>query len=575
MQSATKLDMLSSDALPAPEGRRLTGPGMLWSHPGAALDVFFTRFDRGRVSHLWHLHARRMLDAVGWAGQHVVAHPFQGGVTLAISAPLDQLYAAVGVAEAAWHFCAADLLDVPPGDFAAAVADLKGEMAEEANPALVALVAAAKARGLDALCDDDTLSVGHGTGSQSWPVGALPRADAVDWDRLHNIPVALITGTNGKTTTTRLCAAIGRASGLVAGLTSTDMVQVGDRVLEEGDFSGPGGARLLLRDPALQVGVLEVARGGILRRGVPVERAMAAAVLNVSADHLGEYGVNTVEALAEAKFAVRRGLAPGGVMVLNAEDPLLVAQSEKTPAPTWWFALDKGAPKIVWARANAMPCAWLAGDDLVFFDGSVPHVLITVPQVPITLGGRARHNILNALAAICLTRALGISYAAITAGLAGFHSNRADNPGRLNEFSVKGARVFIDFAHNPQSIAAVTHTLSGTPAKRRFVMISHAGDRSDDDIRGLVSGALALHPDYVVATELEGYLRGRKPGELPDLIARTCTELGMPPQNVLRATSPARGAATILGMLAPGDLALLLVHSERDEIFAMVTALQA
>jgi hypothetical protein len=131
-------------------------------------------------------------------------------VTLAISAPLDQLYAAVGIAEAAWHFCAAELLSKAPGDFAAAVATLKAEMAAEANPALVALVTAAKARGLDALCDEDTVSVGHGTGSQSWPVGDLPRPEAVEWERLHNVPVALITGTNGKTTTTRLCAAIGR-----------------------------------------------------------------------------------------------------------------------------------------------------------------------------------------------------------------------------------------------------------------------------------------------------------------------------------------------------------------------------
>ena len=565
MQGRYRLNMVSSEALPAPEGRRLTGPGMLWDHPGAVLDVFFTEVDQGRVSHLWHLHARRMLDAVGWAGEHIKAHPFLGGITLAISAPLDQLYASVGVAEAAWHFCAADLLDQPPGDFAAAVATLKAEMAAEANAALLALVAAAKARGLDALCDEDAVSVGHGVGSQSWPVGALPRPEAVEWDRLHNIPVALITGTNGKTTTTRLCAAIGRAAGIVTGLTSTDVVQIGSRILEEGDFSGPGGARMLLRDTALEMGILEVARGGILRRGLPVQQARAAAVLNVAADHLGEYGVNTVEALAEAKFALRRGLAPGGVLVLNADDPVVVAQAT---GPAWWFALSR---QVAQARAGAGPCCWLEDATLVFFDGAETTPVIAVADLPIALGGRARHNIQNALAAICLTRALGVGFDAIRAGLAGFQSNVTDNPGRCNEFAVKGARVFVDFAHNPHSIAAVTATLAGLPAKRCFVMISQAGDRSDEDIRGLVSGAFVMRPDYVVASELPGYERGRGPGEIPDLIAQACVDLGMPAGNVLRSERPKDGAALVIDRLEPGDLALLLVHGDRDEIFAMLT----
>jgi cyanophycin synthetase len=546
------------------EARRVTGPGMLWQHPGAMLDVEFAPLDPAVVGDLWRLHAGRMLEAVGWGQEQVLAHVFQGGMTLAISAPEDQLYTAVSVAEAAWGFCVAALQGVAAPDFAAEVERLRAEAAAEANPALLALMAAARGRGLDVLVDDDLVTVGHGVGSAGWPVRDLP--EVVDWDRLHNIPVALITGTNGKTTTTRLCAAIGRAAGLVAGLTSTDYVQIGERVLEEGDFSGPGGARMLLRDTALEVGFLEVARGGILRRGLPVGQARAAAVLNVAADHLGEYGVNTVEALAEAKFAVRRGLGPGGVMVLNADDPLVVAQAQ---GPAWWFALTRDAARL---RAGALPCAWLEDDALVFWDGAEAIPVIAVADLPIALGGRARHNIQNALAAICLTRALGVGFEAIRAGLAGFQSNVTDNPGRCNEFAVKGARVFVDFAHNPHSIAAVTQTLAGLTGKRCFVMISQAGDRSDEDIRGLVRGAFVMRPDYVVASELPGYERGRGPGETSDLIARICQDLGMAAQNVLRAAAPAAGAALVVARLEPDDLALLLVHGDRDEIFAMLTA---
>lgn len=546
--------------------RRVTGPGMLWAHPGAVMDVEAAGLDTAVVGDLWRLHAGRVLEAMGWTGERVLAHPFQGGVTLAISAPEDRLYTAVSVAEAAWGLCVAALLAQDQGDFDAMTLRLRAAAEREANPALLALSAAARVRGLDVLIDDEMVTVGHGVGSRSWPVRDLPKA--VDWAGLHNIPVALITGTNGKTTTTRLCAAIGRAAGKVAGLTSTDYVQIGERVLEEGDFSGPGGARILLRDPQLEMGFLEVARGGILRRGLPVQQARAAAVLNAAADHLGEYGINTVEALAEAKFAVRRGLAPGGVLVLNADDPFVVAEAT---GPAWWFALTRQAAQ---AQAGALPCCWLDGDSLVFFDGTETTPVIAVADLPIALGGRARHNIQNALAAICLTRALGLGFEAIRAGLAGFQSNVTDNPGRCNEFAVKGARVFVDFAHNPHSIAAVTETLAGIAAKRCFVLISQAGDRSDDDIRGLVSGSFVMRPDYVVASELPGYERGRSHGEIPDLIAQACVDLGMPADHVLRSETPKAGAALVIERLEPGDLALLLVHADRDEIFAMLTALQ-
>ncbi len=537
------------------EARRLTGPGMLWDRPGAVLDLFGADADFAAG---WQVQARRLLEAVGWPDEALIALPFDGGVTLALSAPVDQLYSAVSLAEAAWALCSAG------GDFAAIVAALRAEAAAEADPALRGLVAGAEARGIDALWDEDAVSLGHGAGSQVWPVGALP--NAVNWDGLHNIPVALITGTNGKTTTTRLCAAIGRAAGLVAGLTSTDMVQVGARVLDKGDFSGPGGARMLLRDPQVQVAFLELARGGILRRGLPVRQARAAAVLNVAADHLGEYGVNTVAALARAKFAVRRGLAAGGIMVLNADDPLVVAEAAGIDGPIWWFSLTP--------LRRDTPGAWLDGEALVFWDGSALHPVTTVSALPVAMGGAARHNILNALAAICLTRALGIGYDAIRAGLQGFQNSPQDNPGRINEFAVAGARVFVDFAHNPHSIAAVTATLAGVPARRRFVMIAQAGDRSDEDIRGLVAGALALPFDYVVASELAGYLRGRALGVIPDLIAQTCLEMGLSAAQVLRAASPKAGAELVLAMLEPGDLALLLVHSERDAVFAMLEAAQ-
>ena len=570
IENALSIPIPSSDQLTLDDYRRLTGPGILWERPGAVLDVFFEGFDTDRVIELWNAHARRALEAVGWGDERVASRRFDGGVNLAISAPMDQLYSAIFVAQTAWHFCAAQLLDEPEGDFTQLIEDVRGVMVREANPALIALIKAAGEHGVDVLSDDDALSLGHGTGSQTWPVDALPDPDEVSWDRLHDVPVALITGTNGKTTTTRLLSAIATAAGKVSGLTSTDFVRVGDEVLDKGDYSGPGGARMLLRDQRLEFACLEVARGGILRRGLPLRRARAALVSNVAADHLGQYGVNTVPDLAAAKFAVYRTLSDDGVLVLNADDEFVVAEATNTAAQICWFSLNSDSEKIGTARAAGHSCAWLDQTTLHFFDGQETSNIIDVQDVPITMKGAARYNIQNCLGALCVARLMGVSDDAIRAGLSNFQSDPKDNPGRCNEFEANGARVFVDFAHNPHSIGAVVETMSAIAAKRRFVLLSHGGDRSDQDIRDVTKTALGLQPDFVVAAELADYLRGRELGEVSALIADECVVQGLTEEQVIHAPSALDGVKTILDLVEPGDLALLLVLDDRDAVFDLL-----
>ena len=570
IEDALSIDCASSDRLRLEDSRRLTGPGFLWDHPGAILEVHHKGFDPDRIADLWHKQARRVLDAIGWQQEQIKDRAFEDGLNLAISAPMDQLYSAIFAAETAWHFIAAELLGAPTGDFDRMIADLRDVMAREANPALLRLIEAGAAHGVDVLCDDDEVSVGHGTGSRTWPIAEIPDPDVVDWPAHHDVPIALITGTNGKTTTTRLCAAIAKAAGKVSGLTSTDFVRVGEDVLDRGDYSGPGGARLLLRDKRLEVAYLEVARGGILRRGLATSKARVAVVTNVAADHLGQYGVNTVEELARAKFAVHRALADDGALVLNADDAYVRAEAARTEAPIWWFSLDRQNPLLDAARKVGMPCAWEEDGVLVLFDGSVEQQIADVADVPITVDGAARHNVRNALAATLVSHAIGIAPGDIGRGLTGFQSDPTDNPGRFNEFDVNGARVFVDFAHNPHSIAAVAETVSGIPAKRRFVLLSHAGDRSDQDIRDVTETALGLVPDYVVAAELEDYLRGREAGEVTRLIVDTCAAKGMPEERVIKANSPVEGAEKVMEIIEPGDVALLLILSEREAVFRVL-----
>ena len=566
LESALDIGWARVEHIRADPARRLTGPGLLWDYPGAVMDIFFEDIDPDILAALWEKHARLVLDALGWEGEHLTCRRFKGGVNLAVSAPLDQLYSAIFAVQTAWHFCAAELLNTEPEPFDDMICNLQTVMAKEANPALIALIAAAASHDVDILCDDDAVSLGHGAGSRIWSVDDLPTPQEVTWSDLHDIPLAFITGTNGKTTTTRLCAAIVRAAGMVVGLTSTDVVQVGDEIIDRGDYSGPGGARMVLRDARVQIACLEVARGGILRRGLPTRRARVAVVTNVASDHLGEYGVNTLPDLAQTKFAVARTLAANGVLVLNADDPIVVDEAINVTAAIWWFSLSVATPQIIRARTLGQPCAYLKRGELVFFDGTTETYCGAIKDVPITFFGAAKHNVRNALAALCACTALGIPPDVIRVGLSGFTSDSKDNPGRFNEFHYNGARVFVDFAHNPHSIAAMCDALAQVPSARRFIMISQPGDRSDQDIADATTAALQFQPDLIVVAEIEGYLRGRALGETPSLIETCAVASGIKPENILRASSPAHGVSLILSQILPGDLVLLLVLSDREAV---------
>ena len=578
LEDALEIPFPDSDTLYLDDSRRLTGPGLLWDKPGAIAEVVCRGFSTESVAEVWDRHSRSILDALGWQNEHRISRAHEEGLNLAISAPMDQLYSAIFVAQAAWHYTVCELLNTKPVPREKMLRELSTVMSSEANPELIALQRAAAQRGVDFIADDDELSLGHGCGSMTWPVEGLPAPEQVDWSALHDIPVAMITGTNGKSTCVRLACAVARAAGKVAGVTSTDFVSVGEDILDYGDYSGPGGARMLLRDPRLEVAFLEVARGGILRRGLAVQRAQAALVTNVAADHLGQYGINTVAALTEAKFSVFRTLAPGGVLVLNADDEGLVAHAHTLSDETAeygktvaWYSLDKGNANIAAAIENGSPCGWLENGQLWFFDGKTEIPVQPVADIPITMGGAARYNVQNALGVMCLALSFDLPLTSVRAGFTSFSNNPKDNPGRCNEFAIDGARVFVDFAHNPHSIAAVSGTMKNLEAKRRILMLGHAGDRSDSEICELAAGALSLSPEYVIISELPDYLRGREDGEVSEVIRRECLRQGLQEQQLICVENPLLGTREALALLQPGDLALLLVLSHRDEVIELLS----
>jgi cyanophycin synthetase len=555
------------------DSRRLTGPGLLLDGPGAVLDVRLEGADVDRAIAAWQRAALRLLAEVGWQEQILVARRFPGGVSLALTAPADCLYAATELNDKAWEAAAAELEGQPVADYLADVGSLRSAVAAECNPALVALRRAAQDRGLTFLNGEDLVSVGSGTGALVWPLESLPDPAEVDWSRVHDVPIALVTGSNGKTTVVRLLAEMVRAAGRTPGFTSTDGVTAGCSLIGEGDFSGPSGARLVLRHPEVQVAILETARGGILRRGLAVERANAAVVTNVAEDHLGEFGVETLAQLADTKLVVAKALPADGTLVLNADDPMLVERRGRIEARIVWFSLDSASPVVV-AHTGAGGTAIVAEQgSILLVTGKRRVTVVPLEDVPITFGGTADHNIANALAAVSVGFALGLEPAPMASALRRFGRDARDNPGRANLVELGGIRILVDYVHNPHGMLALGRLVAKLPAKRRLVMLGQAGDRSDEAIRELARAAWSLRPDHVVVKDMGEYLRGRAPGEVPALLTGELARLGADPRSVSRVGPDIDGVRLALEWARPGDLLILAVHQDRREVTALLDQL--
>lgn len=555
------------------DSRRLTGPNLFWDRASAIIDVSIDG-SPDAVIQAWEAAAKLWLDRVGYSEEKTCFRIYEGGASLLISAPIDVLYSMCELNELAWAGALAACAGGEAPDPDEEVPRLNRLFDEERNPALLALQAAARQRGVPFLWDDDEVSLGYGKTCRRWSPDALPAPDELDWRSFGTVPVALVTGTNGKSTTVRLAAAIMKAAGFNAGLTSTDFIRVGDRLIDQGDYSGTGGARTLMRQPDLEMAVLEVARGGLLRRGLGVERADAAVVTNVAADHLGEYGINSVEDLIPAKFIVRRALGKGAPLILNADDEGVVSFARKLGNRIVWFSLDPANTLLTESLAKGETAAWLEGDALVLAEGTARRQVVRVAEIPATMSGIVRYNIRNALAAMCIAAALGINDDAIRKGLASFQGDEHDNPGRGNWFEREkdggAVRILVDFAHNQHGMEALAETISRVPSERVILLIGQAGDRLDKDIADLVRAACRVCPQRLLVAELPGYERGRKPFEVPELIRAEALRNGIPGEAIEVFSSPRDATAEALRRAQTGDLLVLLALTQRAETLELI-----
>ena len=446
----------------------------------------------------------------------------------------------------------------------------------ERNPALVEIVDAARSRGLTVLIDDDTVSIGVGSGARAWPLAQLSSPDAIDWNALHDAPIALVTGSNGKTTTTRLLAAIARAHGATVAYTSTDGVTAGATALAAGDYSGPAGARVALRAPGIDMAILETARGGILRRGIAVQRADVAVVTNVSDDHFGEYGVHDLDDLGAVKLAVARTLGREGVLVLNADDSLLVRKAQALDLRKAWFALDADSPILEAHRAQGGTTCGARDGHLFLHRSGIDHDLGAIGRMPLSYHGTARYNIANIAAAALAADALGIAVAKITSVLTQFGAARSDNPGRLQLWSFGGIASFVDYAHNPDGLRGLLDVATRLRGGRLGIVLGQAGNREDNEIRELAGVAAAFQPDLVVLKDIGGMLRGRAPGEIPAILREELVRNGMRESRIAEQLDELAAVRDVLAWAREGDVLVLPIHGSdvKPKVAALLDTLQ-
>ena len=417
------------------------------------------------------------------------------------------------------------------------------------------------------MCLDGRRSIGRAMGEA---VRRLERTDPGPPPTVLSptIPIVAVTGTNGKTTTVRLIAHLARAAGRSVAYTTTDGVYRDGDLVEAGDYSGFSGAAKALAQPGIDFAVLETARGGILLRGIGTDHNDVAVVTNITEDHLDQYGIRTLDQLAEVKATITRITRPGGWDVLNADDPRVLAMRRQAAGQPWLFSLDADHPAIRTALTEGGRALSVL-DGLLVAMSSRRHVhpLLPVVDMPVTLAGISSHNLRNAMSAAAAALGSGLPEAAVIEGLRSFVLDPDSNPGRANLFELDGRVVVMDYAHNEDGMRGLLEICQGLRQLGALIFLGFgsAGDRTNV-ILHRVAYTAARGADRVVISELPRYLRGRDPQDLVRRLQAGLTDGGKPDAPAF----PNELAALewMLGQSAADDVVAVTALSQRPEIIA-------
>jgi cyanophycin synthetase len=384
------------------------------------------------------------------------------------------------------------------------------------------------------------------------------------------IPVVAVTGTNGKTTTSRMIAHIARTWGKLVGWSNTDGIYIDGVLVEAGDYSGPSGAGRVLAHEGVELAVTETARGGILLKGIGLTRNDVSVVTNVTADHLGLQGIDTVDQLAEVKAVVPKITRKDGWAVLNADDPRVFAMRRSISAQHWVFSRDPDSPAIrevlnAGGRATTVIDGWIS----ILRPHADALPLVELVDVPMTLAGLSRFNVENSLAAASAALAVGVPQDVVVEGLKSFRPDAEHNPGRMNFFTIDDFSVVMDLAHNEAGLEAMVEIMNGVrrPGGRLLLGLGAVGDRTDELIEKL--GEIAGRDADVVAIGHKlKYLRGRTQEGLDTLLRTGLERVGA--TDVVSYDTEVDSLAALVAKARPGDVVGLMCHAEREEAYAWI-----
>jgi cyanophycin synthetase len=377
------------------------------------------------------------------------------------------------------------------------------------------------------------------------------------------VPIAAVTGTNGKTTTARMLAHIFKLRGHVVGLATTDGIYIDGQKTVDGDMTGPIAAQMVLRDPAVDVAVLETARGGLLRAGMGYRRANVGACLNIAADHLGLRGVSTLEELAAVKRIVIE--VAKDTAVLNADDPLCLRMADHTEASHICYVTTNPTHTLVKEHIRAGGRAavleeGINGHMITLYDKGAHLPLLWTHLIPATLEGRAMHNVQNAMFAAAMAYSMGVKLEDIRHGLRTFDTTFFQAPGRMNIFDEHPFKVVLDYGHNPAAVGAMVDLVRRLEVKgRKICVLAAPGDRRDEDMHEIARLAAGRFDHYICRRD--DSLRGRAPGEVPRILAAALEANGVPRSKIQEIPDEREAIDTALRMAAPGDLLLLFADA--------------
>jgi cyanophycin synthetase len=382
-------------------------------------------------------------------------------------------------------------------------------------------------------------------------------------DGSFDVPIVAVTGTNGKTTTAKLIAHALKYSGKLVGFAGTTGVEIDGIPIVSGDYSGPEGAGIVLQEPTVDHAVLEVARGGIIRRGLPFDSCSVGVLLNIDEDHIGVDGMEDLAELALVKSTVIEVVGDSGVSVLNADDPVVVGLKDRAGGRLIFFSMHPENETITQHVSSGGTAVVLQDSDVVIHSSEPSVHVLSVLDAPITLSGVAAFNIANVLAAVAALHGLGIPVDMIRSGISTFHPSATQNPGRMNLIDFVSFKVILDYGHNVPAVRALGSALPHITKGRKIVVAHGTGSRLDKHIR-MFGAALADVYDHLIVTDADP--RHRTPGETPGLVRAGALEKGFAEGKTEIVNDPIEAIDRAFSLVQTGDLIVVQV----DEVKPML-----